>query len=211
MRLATSEVLLVASTGAYRQTFEGGALEYTPGSPPVVRQPVVSVILAGAPLGKTDNLNLGDTVTLTATPFDPFNTPLTDRVVTWSTSNSRVISVQASGTTGATAVLTAVGTGTASVVASSEGVNSSTLDLAVTMACCQVGDGAPTAVQQAFQSALARNRMYVALPVAGPAVRAGGGYVQMVESSGANAAVYMLAEADGAGVAHRITGPLPWH
>jgi uncharacterized protein with LGFP repeats len=204
--LPTSEVLLVASTGTHRQTFEGGALEYTPGSPPVVRQPVVSVILAGAPLGKTDNLNLGDTVTLTATPFDPFNTPLTDRVVTWSTSNSRVIAVQASGTTGATAVLTAVGTGTASVVASSEGVNSSTLNLAVSMACCLVGDGAPTAVQQAFQSALARNRISVALPVAGSAVRAGSGYVQMVESSGANAAVYMIAEADQAGVAYVVGG-----
>ena len=106
-------MLLVASTGAYRQTFEGGALEYMPGSPPVVRQPVVSVTLAGAPMGKTATLNLGDTLTLTATPLDPFNNPLTDRVVTWSTSNSRVIAIQA---TGATAVLTAVGAGTASVV-----------------------------------------------------------------------------------------------
>jgi uncharacterized protein (TIGR03437 family) len=199
-------VLLVAATGAHRQTFEGGALEYTPGSPPVVRQPVMSVTLAGAPMGKTDNLNLGDTVTLTATTLDPFNAPLTDRMVTWSSSNSRVIAVQASGATGATAVLTAVGAGTASVVASSEGVNSTTLNLAVTMACCVVGDGAPTAVQQAFQSALARNRISVALPVAGPAVRAGSGYVQMVESSGTNAAVYMIAEADRAGTAYVVGG-----
>ena len=201
--LPTSNVLLAASTGANQQTFEGGTLEYMPGSPPVLRQPVVSVGLAGAPLGKTDTLDLGATLTLTATPFDGTNTPLTDRVVTWSTSNSRVIAIQA---TGATAVLTAVGTGTASVVASSEGVNSSTLNLEVTMACCQVGDGAPTAVQQAFQSALARNRISVALPVAGPAVRAGSGYVQMVESSGANGAAYMIAEADQAGVAYVVGG-----
>jgi uncharacterized protein (TIGR03437 family) len=204
--LPTSNVLLAASTGAYQQTFEGGTLEYTTGSPPVVRQAVASVALAGAPMGQTDTLNLGATLTLTATPLDGSNTPLTDRVVTWSTSNSRVIAVQASGTTGATAVLTAVGAGTASVVASSEGVNSSALNLAVTMACCQVGDGAPTAVQQAFQSALTRNQISVELPVAGPAVRAGSGYVQMVESSGANGAVYMIGEADQAGVAYVVGG-----
>jgi uncharacterized protein (TIGR03437 family) len=201
--LPTSEVLLVASTGAYRQTFEGGALEYMPGSPPVVRQPVVSVTLAGAPMGKTATLNLGDTLTLTATPLDPFNTPLTDRVVTWSTSNSRVIAIQA---TGATAVLTAVGAGTANVAASSEGVNSPTLNLAVTMTCCLVGDGAPAAVQQAFQAALARNKISVEIPVQGPAVRTGSGYVQMVQSSGANAAVYMIAEADQAGAAYVVGG-----
>ena len=44
--LPTSEVLLVASTGAYQQTFEGGALEYTPGSPPVVRPPTWAVSCA---------------------------------------------------------------------------------------------------------------------------------------------------------------------
>ena len=201
--LPTSNVLLVASTGAYRQTFEGGALEYMPGSAPVVRQPVASVALAGAPMGKTDTLNLGDTLTLTATPLDPTNTPLTGRVVTWSTSNGRVISLQA---TGATAVVTAVGAGTASVVASSEGVNSPTLNLSVTMICCLVGDGAPAAVQQAFQAAVARNKISVEIPVAGPAVRAGSGYVQMVESSGANAALYMIAEADQAGTAYVVGG-----
>jgi uncharacterized protein (TIGR03437 family) len=204
--LPTSDVVLIASTGAHRQTFEGGALEYLPGSPPVVRQPVATLLLTGAPLGKTDNLNLGDTVTLTATPLDPFNNPLTDRVVAWSTTNTRVIGIQTIGSMSATAILTAVGAGTASVTATSEGVKSSTLNLVVTMACCLVGDGAPVAVQQAFQAALTRNRITVALPVAGPAVRAAGGYVQMVESSGANAAAYMLAEADQAGVAYVVGG-----
>ncbi len=204
--LPTSEALLVASSGDYRQTFEGGALEYVPGSPPVVRQPVASVALAGAPMGQTDTLKLGDTLTLTATPLDPTNTPLTDRVVTWSTSNGRVIAIQATGSTGATAVLTAVGAGAASVVASSEGVKSPTFKVAVTMTCCLVGDGAPAAVQQAFQAALARNKISVEVPVAGPAVRAGSGYVQMVESSGANAAVYMLAEADQTGAAYVVGG-----
>ena len=201
--LPTSDVLVVASTGAHRQTFEGGALEFMPGSPPVLRPAVASVTLAGAPMGKTDNLNLGDTVTLTATPLDASYNPLTDRVVSWSTTNGRVISLQANG---ATAVITAVGAGTASVSASSEGVKSATLNLSVTMTCCLVGDGAPTAVQQAFQSALARNQITVQLPVAGPAVRAGSGYVQMVESSGANAAVYMVAEADQAGQAYVVGG-----
>jgi uncharacterized protein (TIGR03437 family) len=204
--LPTSDVLVVAATGAHEQTFEGGALEFMPGGPPVVRQPVQSVILTGAPQGITDNLNLGDTLTLTAATLDPYNTVLTDRVVAWSTSNSRVIAIQVIGSTGETAVLTAVGTGTASVVASSEGVKSPTFNLAVTMACCTVGDGAPAAVQQAFQSALARNKISVQLPVAGAAVRAAGGYVQMVESSGANGAVYMVAEADQAGVAYVVGG-----
>ena len=201
--LPTSDVLLVASTGAHQQTFEFGALEYLPGSPPVVRQAVASVTLAGAPLSKTDNLNLGDTLTLTATPLDQTDTPLTGRVVSWSTSNGRVISIQANG---ATAVLTAVGTGTASVYATSEAVKSATLNLMVTMTCCLVGDGAPTAVQQAFQSALARNQISVQLPVADSAVRAGSGYVQMVESSGANAAAYMIAEADQTGEAYVVGG-----
>ena len=201
--LPTSDVLLVAATGAHRQTFEGGALEFMPGSPPVLRPAVASVTLAGAPMGKTDNLNFGDTVTLTATPLDASYNPLTDRVVSWSTTNGRVISLQA---TGATAVITAVGTGTASVSASSEGVKSPTLNLSVTMTCCLVGDGAPTAVQQAFQSALARNQITAQLPVAGPAVRAGSGYVQMVESIGPNAAVYMVAEADQAGQAYVVGG-----
>ena len=201
--LPTSDVLVVASTGVYQQPFEGGTLEYTPGSPPVVRLPVASVTLAGAPMGKTDTLNLGDTLTLTATPVDSTNTPLTDRVVSWSTSNGRVISLQANG---ATAVLTAAGTGTASVFAASEGVKSATLNLTVTMVCCLVGDGAPTAVQQAFQAALVRNRISVQIPVAGPAVRAGGGYLQMVQSSGANSAVYMIAEGDQTGAAYVVGG-----
>ncbi len=204
--LPTSEVLLVASTGAHRQTFEGGALEYLPGGSPVVRQPVMWLTLAGAPMSKTASLNLGDTLTLTATPLDSTNTPLTDRAIAWSTTNSRVIAIQAIGSSGATAVLTAVGAGTASVVASSEGVKSPTFNLVVTMACCLVGDGAPAAVQQAFQSALARNKISVALPVAGSAVRAGSGYVQVVESSGADAAVYMIAEADQAGAAYVVGG-----
>jgi uncharacterized protein (TIGR03437 family) len=204
--LPTSNLLVVASTGTYRQTFEGGDLEYTPGSPPVVRQPVAAVQLTGAPTGVTATLNLGDTLTLTATPIDSSDSPLTDRLVTWSTSNSRVITIQASGVTGATAVLTAVGAGTASVVASSEGVKSSALNVAVTMTCCLVGDGAPAAVQQAFQAALTRNKISVEIPVSDPAVRAGSGYVQMVESSGTNAAVYMIAEADQAGTAYVVGG-----
>jgi len=117
-----------------------------------------------------------------------------------------VIAVQAIGATGATALLTAVGTGKASVVATSEGVKSSTVNLVVTMACCLVGDGAPAAVQQAFQSALARNKITAALPVADSAVRAGSGYVQMVQSSGTNAAAYMVAEADQAGIAYVVGG-----
>jgi uncharacterized protein (TIGR03437 family) len=202
--LPTSDVLLVSSTGAHRQTFEGGALEYMPGGPPVVRQPVASVALTGAPLGKTATLNLGDTLTLVATPLDSTNVPLTDRLVSWSTTNSRVISIQA---TGSTAVLKAVGAGTASVVASSEGVKSPTFNLVVTMTCCLVGDGAPAAIQQSFQAALARNKISVQVPVSSPAVRVGNGYVQMVQSSDPNApAVFMIAQSDQSATAYIAGG-----
>jgi uncharacterized protein with LGFP repeats len=70
-----------------------------------------------------------------------------------------------------------------------------------------VGDGAPAAVQQAFQAALTRNQISVQIPVSSPAVRAGNGYVQMVQSSDPNApAVYMIAEADQAGAAYVVGG-----
>jgi len=56
------------------------------------------------------------------------------------------------------------------------------------------------------QAALARNKIAVQLPWRFR-VRAGSGYVQMVQSSGANSTAYMLAEADQAGAAYVVGAP----
>ena len=114
----TQEVVL--SNGDHRQTFEGGILQYTPGGGgPVIRPPVSSVQISGRLWrARRLNLTLGQTVTLTAIPTSATAGPLTDRPVSWSTSNSRVITIAA---TNGTAVLKAVGGGAASVTASSEG------------------------------------------------------------------------------------------
>ena len=104
--LPIGEAALVA-TGVYKQSFEGGVLQYTSGGGgPVVQLPVKSVSLSGGPSSGNTTLNLGQTLTLTAIPVATDGTVLTDRPVSWSTTNSKVISIQASG---ATAVITAVG------------------------------------------------------------------------------------------------------
>jgi uncharacterized protein with LGFP repeats len=50
---------IVLSSGVHRQTFEGGILEYTPGSGPTQRLPVTTVVISGAQTGVTINLNQG--------------------------------------------------------------------------------------------------------------------------------------------------------
>ena len=76
-----------AAAGVYKQTFEGGALQYTSngGGGPVVQLPVKSVSLSGGPLNGSTTLNLGQTLTLTAVPVATDGTVLTDRAVSWST------------------------------------------------------------------------------------------------------------------------------
>jgi uncharacterized protein (TIGR03437 family) len=207
---ATEEIVL--SSGDHRQTFEGGVVQYTPGGGgPVIRPPVFSVLLSGAPPGTTLTLNLGQSVTLTATPTSPTGDPLTDRPVSWSTTNSRVVTITTTAgntatNTGGVVVVKAVGGGAASLTAASEGVASQKLNVIVISPCCQVGDGAPPVVQQSFQDALTRNRISVQTPVPGPAVRVGAGYIQMVQSADASAAAYILAESDKVGTAYVVGG-----
>jgi len=162
------------------------------------------VQLSGAPLGSTLTLNLGQSVTLTATPTSSAGVALTDRPVSWSTTNSRVVVI--SSTSNGTAVAKAVGGGAASVTAASEGVASPRLNVIVIAPCCQVGDGAPPAVQQSFQDALTRNKISVQVPVPSPAQRVAGGYIQMVQSAGASAAMYILAQSDKVGAAYVVGG-----
>jgi uncharacterized protein (TIGR03437 family) len=202
--LPTAEEI-VLSDGTHRQTFEGGVLQYIPGDPggPTQRAAVASVVIGGAPAGNPVKLNLGQTLTLTATPTSAHGDALTDRPVSWSTTNSRVIAVTPSGLT---AVVKATGGGAASLTVASEGVASPKLNFIVIAPCCQVGDGATPAVQQSFNDALTRNRITVVIPVPSPATRVGNGYVQMVQSADASGASYMLAEGDAVGTAYVVSG-----
>ncbi len=203
--LPVSDVLVLAS-GIHRQLFEKGALEYTPGGDPTYRYPVTAVIVSGASATATTTLTLGDTLNLSVQILVANGTSPTDRPVSWSTSNSQVVSIQAGGQS---AVVRAVGGGAAAVTATSEGVVSARLNFVVNAPCCQVGEGAPPAIQQSFQSALTRNRIAVQLPVASPAARTGGGYAQMVQSSDpAVSTVYLLAQSDKLGTAFLVSGAL---
>ena len=203
--LPTSEVIVNAATGLRKQNFEGGILKYTPGGSGGTQYPVTAINLSGGvKAGTTVTLSLGQTVTLTAMPTDALGDQLTNLPISWSTTNGLVISIQPQ-TGSQSAVLTAVGGGSANVTASSGGFTSTPISFVVTAPCCQVGDGAPLAVQQAFQSALARNKITVQMPVQSPATRSGAGYIQMVQAGGAAA---LLAQSDQSGSAYLVSGAL---
>ncbi len=205
--LPTGEQFSLTS-GDVRQNFEGGALQYTPGGGgPTLRLPVASVVLSGAGVapGAAITLNLGQTLALTAAPATSTGALLTDRLVSWTTTNNRVLQIQPNNLT---AVVKAIGGGSASLMASSEGVSSPKLIINVIAPCCQIGEGAPMPVQQAFQSALTRNQIPVQAPVASPAVRSGNGYVQTVQSSSTPPVTYLLAQSDRLGTAYVLSGPV---
>ena len=87
-----------------------------------VMVPVASVTVAPASAG----IYVGQTVQLTATPKDANGNPLTGRVVTWSSSNTGVATVNGSG------LVSAVGAGSVTITATSEG-QSGTATVAVTL------------------------------------------------------------------------------
>jgi uncharacterized protein (TIGR03437 family) len=191
------------STGRRRQTFEGGTIEYDPGSPPVLNFPVKSVIVGGGISRLT--LKLGDTATLQATILDSNGSILTDRTIVWSTSNSRVVTVQPSGLS---VTLKAVSGGSASITATSEGKLSVPLPVLVTSSCCDIGEGSPTpAIQQEFRDAVSRNHLNLSFPLPTPALRTGMGFVQDAQdaASGTN---YSIAVPDGAGTGYVVGGGL---
>jgi uncharacterized protein YjdB len=84
-----------------------------------------SVTVTSVPVASVDvtpsslSLSVGQTGQLTATPRDAAGNPLSGRVVTWSTSNGGVATVNGSG------LVTAQGAGTATVTATSEGQSGS--------------------------------------------------------------------------------------
>ncbi|MSV27773.1 MAG: hypothetical protein EXQ52_03385 [Bryobacterales bacterium] len=210
--LPTSEETTTAE-GKKRQTFQGGAIEYTPGPSPTpqVKFPVNSVSLGGQASGGVLRLKLGETANISALLLAPNGTTLTDRQVNWTTTNGRVATVQSSGLT---AIVRAAGGGTALIAASSEGKVSPSLQVIVTAPCCQIGEGAPSpAIEQSFQDAVARNGLKVQVPAANPVRRAGAGYVQDLQSAGSATAVrYLIAKPDKLSAAFVIGGEfLPRH
>jgi uncharacterized protein YjdB len=79
----------------------------------VINVPVVSVTVSPT----SASVLVGGTVQLVATPRGPGGNPLTGRVVTWTTSSSTVATVTGSG------VVTGVAAGSATITATSEGIN----------------------------------------------------------------------------------------
>ena len=208
--LPTSEET-TTTEGKKRQTFQGAAIEYTPGpSPaPAVRFPVNSVSLGGEASGGVLRLKLGETANISALLLAPNGTTLTDRQVNWTTTNGRVAAIQPSGLT---AVVRAMGGGSALVAATSEGKVSPSLQVIVTAPCCQVGEGAPSpAVEQSFLDAVVRNSLKVQIPAANPVRRAGAGYTQELQSSSADGAPgvrYLIAKPDRLSAAFVLSGEL---
>lgn len=163
----------------FRQTFEGGAIDYDSAGTASVRLPVHSIGLTPGPATLT--LKLNDTFQVTAVPRAFNGDELLDRPIAWTTTNGRVVSIQASG---ASATLRAVGGGVATIAATADGRISSPIQIFVQTTCCQVGEGAPSAAAtQAFQDAVTRNRLVLQLPGRNPVRRVGNGYMQEVSTT----------------------------
>jgi len=144
---------MVLSGANHRQTFQGGNLDYTVGSgvDPAVKLPVDSLSLLPYATSAFQ-LKQGDTLAIHANLYTANGAALTDRTVTWISSNSRVVTIAGSGYS---AVAQAVGAGTALITAVSEGKVSPALTISVTAVCCQIGEGAPNPIiSQAFQDAV---------------------------------------------------------
>jgi uncharacterized protein (TIGR03437 family) len=202
--LPTSDEITLPG-GLRRQTFEGGAIEYSSGSDPVFRLPVSTVSISTA--SNAARMNLGDTVRATATLQSADGSVLTGREISWVTSNRRVVSIEPSG--GETVTLRAVGGGTAVISAVSEGRTSQTITIFVVAPCCQIGEGAPTAaVERAFSDAVTRLRLNVRLPAASPVRRVGAGYVQELADAAQSAVVYLVAKPDRLPNAVVVTGSM---
>lgn len=193
---------LTLPDGRRRQNFEGGSVEYVPGSAATLRLPVHTIALQ--PSATSVRLSLGETYTVSVTLYASNGMQLTDRSVSWTTSNGRVVTVQSSGFS---ATLKAVGGGVARVQAISEGKSSPVITVTVTAPCCQVGEGAPsTAIQQAFEDAVTRNRLSLQLPTPSPVRRVGNGYLQ--EFTDLAGARWVIAKPDSSPAAYVLTGAI---
>src|SRR2546426_535255 len=120
---------VVAGPATITATSEGksGASAIT-----VASVPVASV--TGSPAAAS--VSTGQTVQLTATPRDANGAPLSGRVVTWSSNNAAVATVNGSG------LVTGVATGSATITATSEGqTGTSAISVSVPVASVTVSPG----------------------------------------------------------------------
>lgn len=199
---ATGE--LIEPNGMLEQQFEGGAIEYDPATlVATLLSPVGSVAIQPS---TSAQLNLGGTLTVTATVTDTLGVQLSNRGVIWNTSNGSVAQIASS--SGLTATIKAVGGGVALITATSGGKTSTALTVTVIAPCCQIGEGAPAAFQSAFQSAVLRDKLSIALPAASPALRVGQGYVQQLQSTDPTPVTYLIAVPDGSSTGYVVTGAI---
>ncbi|MDZ4799551.1 MAG: papain-like cysteine protease family protein [Bryobacteraceae bacterium] len=200
--LPTADVQTLAD-GRKRQTFEGGSIEYDDSTSPVVRAPVNTITLS--PANTPVRLNAGETFSVSATLIGTTGLQLTDRAVNFTTSNSRVVTITGAGLT---ALVRAVGGGTARIAATSEGKTSLPIDIIVSAVCCSVGEGAPsTAISQAMNDAVSRTRVQLRTPGPERVRRSGSGYVQEFQGvDQVNPVRYLIAMADKSPQAFVISG-----
>lgn len=199
------EIVRSLPDGKFRQSFEGGTVEYRPGERPVLLLPVQVVTIEGVSTSTTVRMRRGETLSVRVRLVDAFTNELTDRTVNWITSNGRIVAVDASG---AKATLRAVGAGVATVTAISEGKRSAPVTISVASQCCEAGEGAPTStISQAFQEAIRRNRLNVRIPTAEPVQRRGAGYYQEFQDA-ATGAPYLIAAPDPGSTAYLVKGEI---
>ncbi len=192
---------LVLPDGRRQQRFEGGTVVYRVGETPTVLPAVTQVTILGP---NPVRLAPGQKATLRAELVTALQQFVTDRAVTFTVSNGRVATVRGDGLS---AEVTAVGPGVATLTATSEGVVSAAVPIQVSSVCCALGEGAGSAVSEAMQAAITRNRLTLRTPLAAPARRLGGGWLQ--EALSANGTIrYLLTKADSSANAFVLTGLL---
>jgi uncharacterized protein (TIGR03437 family) len=202
--LPTSEVFAVGVTGTTRQTFEYGRIEMPLGGVPKVLLNLTEVDINGVSLGLS--LSVGGTAVITAATFDLQGSQVTDRVLTWNSTNGSVVKVTGNGYS---AMVQALSGGSANVYVTVEGKTSVPLVVRVGSVCCAVGEGAPTsAITQAFQDAVSRNNLAVSVPAAAPVTRQGSGYVQALSASDGSGTSFVIAQGDGQSKAYVVTGSI---
>ncbi|MBI5280697.1 MAG: hypothetical protein HY858_03365 [Candidatus Solibacter usitatus] len=193
----------VTPSGSYRQAFEGGTVEYTQGGSASLLLPVSEINISG--VSGAVRMKLGESVAVQARLFAANGTQLTNRSISWTTSNGRVAVVDASGPAG---TIRAVGGGTAVITAVSEGKSATPITVYVSAPCCQAGEGAPTAaISQAITDAINRNRLQVRIPTSGPVRRLGPGYVQDFQDVSTGAS-YLVAVPEGIATGYVVRGAI---
>jgi len=121
----------------------------TPPPPPPPPPAIASVSVTGS----SSPMTVGATAQLTATPRDATGAALSGRTVTWSTSGASIASVNGTG------LVTAVAPGTATITATSEGINGTA---AITVILVPVASVALTAPKVAFL--IGESSQYAAQP-----------------------------------------------